>query len=125
MLDLTILPETYAVCRLAPDLPVPAWAWTGEVACVARTRDELSVICAEPAVPAGVRCEPGWRCLRVEGPLAFGLTGILSSLVGPLAEARIPIFAFSTYDTDYVLVKAPTLPPAVEALEAAGHRVAG
>jgi hypothetical protein len=72
-------------------------------------------------VPAGVRCEPGWRALAVEGPLDFGLTGILASIATPLAEAGISLFAISTFDTDYVLVKAERLDDAMEALRRAGH----
>jgi hypothetical protein len=75
-------------------------------------------------VPADVRCEPGWRALAVKGPLDFGLTGILASIAAPLAEAGISIFAISTFDTDYVLVKAERLDDAVEALRRAGHRFA-
>ncbi len=124
-LTLTILPETLAVCRLDPGDAVPAWAWAGEPACVARTRDELSVVCRADAVPEGVRSEGGWRCLRAEGPFDFALTGILSAILAPLAAAGIAIFAFSTYDTDYIMLKAENLPRAAEALRAAGHRVEG
>jgi hypothetical protein len=122
-LTLTILPGTLAVCRLDVGDPVPAWAWAGEPACVARTRDELSIVCAAEAVPEGIRSEGGWRCLRAEGPFDFALTGILSAILAPLAAAGIPIFAFSTYDTDYIMVKEENLDRAAETLRAAGHRV--
>jgi uncharacterized protein len=122
-LTLSLLPDTLAICRLAPDAAVPAWAWTGEPASVTRTRDELSVVCRADAVPDGVPCERGWRCLRVEGPLDFALTGLLAALTAPLAAAGIPVFAVCTYDTDYVMVKADHLERAVEALRGAGHRV--
>jgi uncharacterized protein len=122
-LSLSLLPETLAVCRLAPDAEVPAWAWTGEPASVTRTRDELSIVCRMDAVPREVRAEGGWRCLRVQGPLDFALTGILSALTAPLAAAGIALFAVSTFDTDYLLVKAETLDRATEALRRAGHRV--
>lgn len=102
---------------------MPAWAWTGEPASVTRTRDELSVVCRADAVPDGVRAVAGWRCLKVQGPLDFGLTGILAALTAPLAAAGIPVFAVSTYDTDYLLVKADQLDRAAEALRGAGHRV--
>lgn len=123
-LTLSLLPETLAVCRLAPDAGVPAWAWTGEPASVTRTRDELSIVCRMDAVPRGVRAEGGWRCLKVEGPLDFALTGILASLAAPLAAAGIALFAVSTYDTDYLLVKAENLDRAAGVLRGAGHRVA-
>jgi hypothetical protein len=123
-LALSLLPDTLAVCRLAPDAEVPAWAWTGEPASVTRTRDELSIVCRADAVPQGIRSETGWRCLKVEGPLDFALTGILAALTAPLAAAGITLFAVSTYDTDYLLVKAENLDRAVEVLRGAGHRVA-
>jgi hypothetical protein len=122
-LNLSLLPDTLAICRLGAGEPVPAWAWTGEPASVTRTRDELSIVCRADAVPDGVQCETGWRCLKVEGPLDFGLAGILAALTAPLAAAGIPVFAVCTYDTDYVLVKAENLEHAVEALLGAGHRV--
>jgi hypothetical protein len=122
-LRLTLLPDVLAVCRLPADASVPAWAWTGEPASVTRTRDELSVVCRADAVPDGVRCEPGWRCLKVAGPLDFALTGIMAALTAPLAAAGIALFAVSTYDTDYLMVKAETLDRAVDALHGAGHRV--
>ena len=122
-LSLVVLDDGFGISRLGPAEPVPAWAWTGDVVCVARTADELSIVCREDAVPAEVRCERGWRCLRAEGPFDFGLTGILASLCSPLAAAGVPIFAFSTFDTDYLLVRAADLPRAVEALSGAGHRI--
>ena len=122
-LCLSLLPDTLAVCRLPADAAVPPWAWTGVPASVTRTRDELSVVCRADGVPEGVRSEPGWRCLVVAGPLDFALTGILAALTAPLAAAGIPLFAVSTYDTDYLMVKAENLERAVAALRGAGHRV--
>ena len=122
-LMLSLLPDTLAVCRLAPDAEVPAWAWRGEPASVTRTRDELSIVCRADVVPQGVRVEPGWRCLKVRGPLDFALTGILAALTAPLAAAGVPVFAVSTFDTDYLLVKTESLDRATEVLRGAGHRV--
>jgi hypothetical protein len=120
-LRLATLTDPLAVCRLAADDPFPAWLPASGFVSITRTADELSVVCAQDAVPAGVRCEPGWRALAVAGPLDFGLTGILASLTAPLAEAGISIFAISTFDTDYVLVKAERLDDAAEVLRRAGH----
>jgi hypothetical protein len=122
-LRLTVLDHTFAVCRLAPSAVVPEWAWTGEVACVTRTRDELSIVCRDDLVPGDVLREPGWRCLRVRGPLPFTLTGVFARIAQPLADAGISLFAVMTYDTDYVMVKDDVLPAAVHALMAAGHTV--
>jgi uncharacterized protein len=124
MLDLTVLRGTYAVCRLPPNSPAPEWL-TGNFRAVSWSGGETSVVCAERCVPGDVIAERGWRALVVRGPLAFGLTGVLASIAQPLAEAAISIFAISTYDTDYVLVKQDSLDAAVRALEAAGHRVSG
>ena len=122
-LRLSLLPDTLAVCRLGPDAPVPDWAWTGEPASVTRTRDELSIVCRADAVPDGVRREDGWRCLEVQGPLDFALTGIMARLTEPLAAAGISVFVLSTFDTDYVMVRAQNLERTVDALRGAGHRI--
>ena len=90
---------------------------------VTRTADELSVVCPGEAVPSSVRAEHGFRVLKIDGPLDFSLTGILAAVAGPLADAGISIFAVSTYDTDYVLVKAKDLNQAVAVLQAGGHCV--
>ncbi|MFM8274394.1 MAG: ACT domain-containing protein [Gemmata sp.] len=82
-------------------------------------------MCRQDAVPTGVTCEPGWRCLRVAGAMPFTLVGVLASLTTPVARAGVGVFAFSTFDTDYLLVKAADLPAAVDALRAAGHAVEG
>lgn len=124
-MNLTLLAQPLAICRLDAASPVPAWANT---ACgflsVTRTADERSIVCAEAVVPGGIRHEPGWLAFRVEGPLDFGLTGVLASLLEPLARAKVSIFALSTFDTDYILVKAAQADTAARALEAAGHTVA-
>src|SRR4051794_12634751 len=118
---LLLLPDVYAVSRLGPAEPVPPWAFTGDLISVTRSRDELSIVCREGAVPTGVRCERGWRCLRVAGVLAFSLVGVLASLTAPLAAAGVSVFALSTFDTDYLLVREPDLARTLEALKAAGH----
>jgi len=122
-LTLTLLSDTFAVCRLDAGAVVPVWAWTGEVACVTRTRDELSIVCRADLVPGEVRREAGWRCLKVKGLLDFSLTGVFARIAQPLADAGISLFAVMTYDTDYVMVKEERLRDAAHALMAAGHTV--
>jgi hypothetical protein len=128
MLDLDLLPEEYAVCRLPAGSAIPAPLTSGpddkSVTSVTWAPDEVSVICRSDRVPAGATVETPWRCLRVVGPLNLALTGIMASLIGPLADARVNIMAFSTYDTDYVLVPAVRLAEAINTLTAAGHRIA-
>jgi hypothetical protein len=123
-LALDLLEDIYAVCRLDPASPLPAWADGGEFVSVTRTAAELSVVCPQRLVPDGVRHEPGWRCLRLAGPIDFALTGVLAALLVPLAEAGIGVFALSTFDTDYVLVKDANAGRAAEVLRIAGHTVA-
>jgi hypothetical protein len=123
-LTLTELPGELAVCQLPTDAAIPDWTWGGPVSAVVRTADELSVVCAADAVPGGVTCRRGWRCLRVEGPFDLGQVGVMAALTGPLAAAGVSLFALSTYDTDYLLVQGDDLPRAAEALRRAGHGVA-
>ncbi|ACY15644.1 ACT domain-containing protein [Haliangium ochraceum] len=122
-LSLTVLDAGLAVCRLDAAAPLPAWAAGERLLSITRTPDELSIVCDEALAPAEVRAERGFRALVVHGPLAFQLTGVLLALVAPLAEVGVSIFALSTFDTDYVLVRASALPAAVAALRAAGHEV--
>jgi hypothetical protein len=128
MLDIALLPEEYAVCRLPagsalPDGLLSAPAESGVVS-VTSTVDELSIICRTDRMPAEATVETGWRCLQVVVPLHLALTGILASLAVPLADARVNIVAFSTYDTDYVLVPSVRLAEALATLTNAGHRIA-
>jgi hypothetical protein len=123
-LRIAIQPYTLAVCRLDPSAEFPSWA-RGPFVSITRTDDELSIVCDEAAVPDGVQAERGWRCLKVEGPIPFEVTGVAAALVGPLAEARISVFLLATFDTDYLLVKRESFERAVETLRAAGHTLLG
>lgn len=123
-LPLELLHDTLAVCRLAPDAAVPAWASVSQgFVTISRTAEELSITTSQSDVPPGVRCERDYRALRVRGPLPLNLIGILAAIADPLAAAGLSIFAISTFDTDYVLVKSRDLSAAVAALERAGHHV--
>jgi hypothetical protein len=122
-LKLELLEGRYAVVRLDAGEPPPAWAAAGPFVSITRTEAELSVVCPARAVPAGAQAERGWRCLRVAGPLGFGMTGILASLAGPLASSGVSIFVVSTYDTDYLLLQDRDLDRGTHALSRAGHTV--
>jgi hypothetical protein len=122
-LNLTVVDGTFAVCRLEADAPIPPWATAGLFFSITHTADELSVVCRQDAVPEGVVCERGWRCLRVVGTVPFSVVGVLASLAAPMAEARISLFAVSTFDTDYLLVKEENLTVALDALRRRGHAV--
>jgi uncharacterized protein len=122
-LILSVLPSRLAVCRLSADAPIPHLPAAGGLWSITRTADELSLVVPEAEAPAGGPIEPGWRAFKVAGPLDFSLTGILAALAEPLAKAGISLFAISTFDTDYVLVREVDLERAKTALRAVGHRV--
>jgi len=121
-LSIKVFDEILGVCRLAKDDQVPDWV-KGSFLSITRTSDELSIVCCQEYIPKNIKSEQGWRYFKVEGTLDFSLVGILSSLSGTLSRQGISIFAVSTYDTDYILVKELELDRAVEALRLDGHHV--
>jgi hypothetical protein len=122
-MTISVLPDELAICRLDPGGPIPAKPGRGPLWSLTVTPDEVTVICSAADAPRGARVETGWRALKVEGPLEFEIVGILDSLLQPLVDARISVFAISTFDTDYVLVRARDVRPASTALRVAGHTV--
>jgi hypothetical protein len=112
----------FAVCRKDTNMPPPAWAFAGGFYCIAKTPDELSIVCAQELVPPDVVCETGWRVIGMQGPLDFSLTGVLAPLATILAQNGISIFAVSTFDTDYILVKQDHIEKAIASLTSAGYR---
>ena len=120
VLTLKSVPGAFAVCRLPAGTALPDWFRPGGFASVSWTDDELSIACDESQVPAEVQCERDWRCLMLQGPFAFDLTGVLLQVLQPLAAANIGIFAVSTFDTDYVLVKGDAFEQAKQALRESG-----
>jgi hypothetical protein len=119
------LPERFAICQLPARASLPEPPAQAPFYCVTRTDEELSIVLPEASAPAQWKADKGWRCLKVLGPLDFGLTGILASLSTTLAEAGVSVFAVSTYDTDYILVKGDALEKAIRALSSRGHVVTG
>lgn len=103
-LELAHVPGQFAVCklsRLPVDLSGLSRPWHLSV-----TDDEISLVCREGDVPENtIRKETGWIAYRITGQLDFALTGILARLTGALAGAEVPVFAISTYDTDYLMVR--------------------
>ncbi len=116
-LTITLLPDIAGVCRLDrktsfQEMPQPGCGFYS----VTITPDEISLVCREEDIPADYPSEKPFRIFKVEGPLDFGLTGILSALLKPLADAGIPVFTLSTYDTDYLMVRSENLDRASSAL---------
>jgi hypothetical protein len=115
------LTDPYAIVRLAPDVSVPEWAAKGEFTSVTRSSDELSIVCPLENLPRDVNTQHHWICLKLEGPFPFSQTGVLLSFIEPLSSNGIPIFAISTYDTDYVLIQEDFAGAAFSILQGAGH----
>ncbi len=115
-LTLILSAQKLAVCKFDKNDPVPVWAENNFFFSITRTEDELSLVCPEDILPDNITAEKDWRALKVNGTLAFSLTGILSSIIVPLAEAEIGIFALSTFNTDYVLIKECNLVKALSIL---------
>jgi hypothetical protein len=120
---LFLLTETFAICRLEKGSPLPQWVQTDSFFSITGTTDELSLVCPAESVPTRIQTDRGWRCFKLQGPFPFSLTGILNSVTVPLAQADIGIFAVSTYDTDYVLIKEHALQQALSVLTEAGHTI--
>ncbi len=122
-LTLLVLDGAFAVTRLNNVAAFPDWAIGGDFLSITRTADELSLVCRQDVVPAGLVCERGWRGLRVAGSMPFSVVGALASLTAPLAEAGISVFAVSTFDTDYLFVKEVDFEAALNALREFGHAI--
>lgn len=121
-LTLSVLQATFVVCKFDSKANIPNWVSTtnSKFTSIIRTEEELSIVCDQSILPDQldtVSIVKDWRAIKVEGPLDFSLTGILSGLLQPLAEQKISIFALSTFDTDYILVKEKDLSQAVDVLK--------
>jgi hypothetical protein len=123
-LNISVLPDTFAICRLDAGEAIPEWAMRGDFISITRTEDELSLLCPQQNTPHSAQCDRDWRAFKVDGPLPMDLIGIFASITTPLAGAGISIFALSTYETDYVLVKTKDLGRSIEVLTQAGHQIA-
>lgn len=121
---LSILAETYGVCRLSPTAPTPDWCQTSDqtLVSITKTCEELSIVCPDRLIPSGVQCEKSWKAIKVCGELDFGQIGIICSLSAPLAHNSIPVFIISTFNTDYILVKQQYIDRTKSILQQNGHQ---
>ncbi len=120
-LKLHLLNETFTINKLPQFAEIPSILAKGELCFISRTDEEFCIVCPDFMSPNNVQQELGWRCLKVEGEMNLQEVGVLSSIVQPLADAKIPVFATSTFNTDYVFVMEEHLVNAVQALQQAGH----
>ena len=115
--------DSFAICKLDKDAPVPGWAYAGSFVSITRTPDELSITCAQSYVPEKIQCQKDWRCLKVQGPFDFSVIGVIASFATLLAEFGISIFVVCTFETDYLLVQESDLEKTANALLQQGHQV--
>jgi len=120
-LNLGILEGLFTIHRCAPDSEIPDQIFKSQFYSISKSDEELSVVCPSTVRLTSERSETDWSCIKVLGPLDFSLTGILADISAVLAQAEISIFALSTFDTDYILVKSGKLQAAKKALQKADY----
>jgi hypothetical protein len=120
-LVLSVLEETFSIHRLAPDASFPEAVSECDFYSLSKTTDELSLVCPEHLAVKSEKSNPDWKCLKVAGPLDFELTGILAGITEVLAKEKLSVFAISTFDTDYILIKKQGLTAAISALQRVGY----
>jgi hypothetical protein len=119
-MKLTVMKNTYAICKLDSDSPIPTWVHASHgFASMTYTQEELSIICEDAYIPPDIKQERGWRIIKVIGPLDFSLVGVISKITGILAKAGVCLFTVSTYETDFILVRQDSLDTAIHALREA------
>lgn len=123
MLTLLLLPERMAVHRFSVETPIPTELFTQPFITITKTDEELSIVAPESVALNSDQCEGGWVMLKVEGPLDFSLTGILAGIATTLANVSVSIFAISTFDTDYILIKQGQIERAIQALRDASYQI--
>ena len=122
-LVLSVLFETFTIHKLSPDASIPEEILKSNYYSVSKTEYELSVVCSEVIEVQSLQNSKGWKCIKVKGPLDFNLTGFLAGISDILAQANISIFAISTFDTDYILVRIQDSPSATTKLRQAGYKL--
>ena len=122
-ISLTVLTGEFSIHKLHPSSKIPDTIQESKFYQICRTDEELSIVCETHIAMISEHEEKGWACMKVDGPLAFGLTGIIAGISKVFAESNISIFAISTYDTDYILVKHQSLDNSIKALKANGYAV--
>lgn len=118
-----VVDAEYAITRLTIGTPVPEWVMGPGFWAVSSSREEMTLVCRAARIPSSVQSSLGWRCLRIEQHFSFDVPGVLASVLNPLSEAGVGIFANSTFSTDYVFIIGSDLEKAVTALKAHGHEI--
>ena len=122
-LVLSVLSETFTIHKLSPDVSIPEEILKCNYYSVSKTENEVSLVCSEVIEVQSLQSSKGWKCIKVAGPFDFNLTGILAGISDILAKRNISIFAISTFDTDYILVRTQDLTSARTTLKQAGYKL--
>ncbi|MBW3513302.1 MULTISPECIES: ACT domain-containing protein [unclassified Shewanella] len=122
-MTLAVHPEQYTIHSFSPNAVLPSEVFAQDMYFIGKTQEGLSLVVSSEMELDSLEQEPGWCCFEVLGPLGFSMTGILSKVSGTLADEQISIFAISTFDTDYILVKNNRLKSAVAALKKQGYHI--
>lgn len=120
-MEIKTIDYDFSICKVADYSSVNL---DSEYCFIGKTDEEKSLVCITADVPPDIiKREDGWRAFRIQGELDFSLIGILSEISGILAENNIGIFAISTFNTDYVLMKKENYKKALDVLRTAGYRI--
>ena len=121
-LVLSVISENFTIHKLSPDASTPEEILKSNYYSISKTENELSLVCSEVIEVQSLQSSKGWKCIKVAGQLDFNLTGILAGISDILAKENISIFAISTFDTDYILVRTQDLSSARTTLRQAGYK---
>ena len=122
-LTLKLIAENFSIHSLAVNSEIPKLVFSAPIYFIAKTYDEVSIVLPSNYSITSDDVETDWQAIEVVGPLDFSLTGILANISSVLADEKISIFAISTFDTDYILVKSNTVNSAIAALRLNQYQV--
>lgn len=122
-LNVKVIAGQYAIAQLPPDSDIPAWATGNGFVSISLAEDEITVVCLEEQIPADIRADRNWACLRTIGPFDFDTAGIVHSLISPLSSNGIGVFVVCTYDGEHLLVANKDLDQTKKYLTNAGHNL--
>jgi len=123
-MNFVVLEKKYAIYKFSHETDLPDWVYSSDFYSITRTKDELSVVAVQiEDIPAEIPYNSAWRILKIAGPLALSITGIIADIADIFKNYNIPIFTISTYDTDYIMIKEKDLDSGLNALRKNGHNV--
>jgi uncharacterized protein len=121
-LEFILLGGRFALTQLPPGSALPTWP-RGHFVAVLQSKEGISIVSDQTAVPSGFKTRQGFRCLEIEGTFDLESVGVVAAAAQPLSAAGVSLFAYSTWETDYILVPEGDLDRATTALTEAGHKV--